>query len=83
MVIKILGSGCASCARLEEAVRDAVSKLDIDADVVKVTDFSDIVDFGVMATPALVVDEQVKVAGRVPKAEEIESILTGSSQPDA
>ncbi len=76
MVVKILGSGCANCARLEEAVRDAVAKLGIEADIVKVTDFGEIVELGVMSTPALVVDEQVKVAGRVPKAEEIESILS-------
>jgi len=82
MVVKILGSGCASCAHLEKAVRGAVAKLGVDAEVVKVTDFSEIVEFGVMATPALVVDEQVKAAGRVPEAEEIESILADSSQSD-
>jgi small redox-active disulfide protein 2 len=75
MIIKILGSGCANCVRLEETARRAVAELGIDATVEKVTDLNDIVSYGVMTTPALVIDEQVKLAGRVPSAEEVKRIL--------
>lgn len=75
MVIKVLGSGCAKCNQLEEATRSAVAELGIDATVEKVSDLNDIVGYGIMTTPALVVDEQVKLAGRVPSMDEIKKIL--------
>lgn len=75
MVVKILGSGCASCTKLEEIVRGIVAELGIDATVEKVTDLNDIVGYGVMTTPALVVDEQVKFAGRIPPVEDIKRVL--------
>lgn len=75
MVIKVLGSGCAKCNQLEEAMRSAVAELGIDATVEKVSDLNDIVGYGIMTTPALVVDEQVKLAGRVPSMDEIKKIL--------
>lgn len=75
MVIKILGSGCANCKKLEANAKQAVEELGIEAEVVKVTDFKDILAYGVMKTPGLVVDEKVKVMGRVPSAEEIKKLL--------
>lgn len=75
MVIKVLGSGCANCKKLEENVRQAVGELGIDAEIEKVTDFKDILSYGVMKTPALVVDGQVKVMGRVISAEEVKKYL--------
>lgn len=75
MVIKILGPGCMNCQRLEEHARQAVERLGIQADIVKVQDLSDIVSYGVMATPGLVVDEDVKVAGRVPSVDELADML--------
>lgn len=75
MIIKVLGSGCANCKRLEENVKQAVSELGIDATIEKVTDFKDILSYGVMKTPALVVDEQVKVMGRVISSEEVKKHL--------
>jgi small redox-active disulfide protein 2 len=75
MVIKVLGPGCANCKKLEENVKQAVSELEIDAVIEKVTDFKDILSYGVMKTPALVVDEQVKVMGRVISAEEVKKYL--------
>jgi len=75
MVIKILGSGCANCKKLESNVREAVKELGIEATIEKVQDFKDIAAYGVMRTPALVVDEQVKVMGRVPSVEEIKKYL--------
>ncbi len=79
MVIKILGSGCVNCQRLESLAKKAVDELGLDAEVVKVTDFADIMAFGVMSTPGLVVDEQVKLAGRVPAYEDVKKILLVAS----
>ncbi|MEI7815153.1 MAG: thioredoxin family protein [Coriobacteriia bacterium] len=75
MVIKILGSGCASCEKLEGLAKKAVEELGLDAQIVKVTDYPAIMAFGVMSTPALVVDEEVKVAGRVPAYEDVKKVL--------
>ena len=76
MNIKILGSGCANCHRLEANTRDALTTLGLDASIEKVTDVGDIASYGIMRTPGLVVDEQVLVSGRVPNATEIASLLT-------
>ncbi len=75
MVIKILGSGCTNCRKLESNARVAVMELGIDAIIEKVEDFKEIMSYGVMKTPALVVDEQVKVMGRVPTVEDIKKHL--------
>ena len=75
MIIKILGSCCKSCTKLESLVNDAVSELGIDAEVIKVTDYGDIASFGVAKTPALVVNEKVIVSGRVPSTLEIKEFL--------
>lgn len=75
MTIKVLGSGCAKCKKLEANVKKAVEKLGINPTIEKVTDYEAIMAYGVMSTPALVVDEDVKVSGRVAKPKEIEAIL--------
>lgn len=75
MVIKVLGSGCANCKKLEENTKKAVAELGIDATIEKVEDFKKILAYGVMKTPALVVDEKVKVMGRVPSSDEIKKYL--------
>lgn len=75
MVIKVLGSGCANCKKLEANARAAIKELGIDATIKKVENFKDILAYGVMKTPALVVDEQVKVMGRVASADEIKKLL--------
>ncbi len=75
MVIKVLGSGCCNCKKLEANVREAVKQLGIEATIEKVEDFKDIIAYGVMRTPALVVDEQVKVMGRIPSVEDIKKYL--------
>jgi len=79
MVIKILGSGCASCEKLEGLAKKAVEELGLDAQIVKVTDYPAIMAFGVMSTPALVVDDEVKVAGRVPAYDDVKKILLAAS----
>ncbi len=75
MVIKVLGTGCAKCHQLEENARKAVAELGSDATVEKVENIKDIMKYGVMKTPALVVDEKVKVMGRVPTTDEIKKYL--------
>jgi small redox-active disulfide protein 2 len=74
--IKVLGSGCARCNQLEEAVKQAVAQAGVDAEVEKVTDIVRIMGYGVMTTPALVVDGEVRVAGRVPSVEDLAALLT-------
>ena len=71
MKVEVLGVGCAKCHKLEETVRDLVKKHGIDAEVVKVEDIKVFSQYGVFMTPALVVNGQVKVAGKVPKDSEI------------
>ncbi|NUM25676.1 MAG: TM0996/MTH895 family glutaredoxin-like protein [Candidatus Buchananbacteria bacterium] len=75
MIIKILGSGCPNCQRLEVNTRLAVSELGLNATVEKITDFEKIVQYGALSMPALVIDEQLKIAGRIPNVEEIKDLL--------
>ena len=75
MDIKVLGAGCAKCKTLERITREAVAELKLDATIEKIEDIQKIVEYGVMFTPALVVDGEVVVKGRVPKLEEVKSIL--------
>jgi len=80
MVIKVLGSGCANCQRLEALASRAVDELGIDAQVLKVTDIKDIMGYGVMSTPGLVVDEKLVLAGRVPSYSEVVALLSRPSE---
>lgn len=73
--IEVLGSGCANCVRLEANAREALAQAGIEAEIVKVTDYADIMAYGIMSTPALVVDEQVKIAGFVPSLDQVKAAL--------
>lgn len=75
MEIKILGTGCPKCKSLEKLTRDVVEQNGISANITKVEDIMDIMKYGVMATPALVVNEKVEIKGRVPSADEIKQVL--------
>ena len=75
MKIKVLGPGCANCVNLERVTREAVATMGLDAQIEKVTDFATIVGYGVMRTPALVVDEKVVLSGRVPTAAAVRELL--------
>lgn len=75
MIIKVLGPGCTNCKNLERVTREAIDDLGIDATIEKVEDYPTIVGYGVMSTPALVVDEKVVVSGRVPKVAEVRELL--------
>ena len=76
--IKILGSGCAKCNQLEAATKAALEQMDIDASIEHVTDFARIAAYGIMTTPALVVNEKVVSYGKVLKKDEIIKILQGA-----
>ncbi len=71
MEIKILGSGCAKCKKLEELAREAVHELGVQANVTHVTDMNAIMAYPILSTPALVINEQLKTSGRLPRKEEI------------
>jgi len=75
MKIEILGSGCPKCKQLEENARKALEEAGKKAEVVKVTEIDKIIGYGVMSTPAIVIDGEVKAYGRIPTAEEIKKWL--------
>ena len=75
MTIKILGSGCKSCVALAENTKEALKELGMEAEMIKVTDFAEIAAFGVMSTPALVIDEKVVSFGKVLKPKEVIKII--------
>ena len=75
MNIKILGAGCSKCKKLEANAKEAVKELGIEASIENVENIQDIMAYGVMSTPAFVVDGQVKVMGRVPTVEDIKKYL--------
>jgi small redox-active disulfide protein 2 len=75
LTIKILGSGCANCKRLEAQTRKVVEKLNIDAEIIKVTNHMEILEYPILATPGLVVNEEVLSSGRIPNDTEIENWL--------
>lgn len=76
MEIKILGTGCPKCKALEKATINVLAELDIAANVSKVEDIMQIMNYGVISTPALVIDEKVVIKGRIPSENEIKEILT-------
>ena len=78
MQIKVLGAGCANCHALEERTTEALARLGTEATVEMVTDYGQIAGYGVMSTPALVVDERVLVSGRVPDVAELVSVLAAA-----
>jgi len=75
MKIEILGMGCQKCSNLMDATKKAVAELNLQAEIVKVEDLKEIMAYGVMTTPALVVDGVVKVSGKIPSVEEIKALL--------
>lgn len=75
MKIEILGTGCPKCKKLEENAGKALDETGKKADVVKVTDINDIIDHGVMSTPAIIIDGILKASGRIPEVEEIKKWL--------
>lgn len=76
MDIKVLGTGCAKCKTLEKLTREVVAETGIEADIQKVEDILKIMQYGVMNTPALVIDQKVVLSGRLPSASELKEIIS-------
>ncbi len=76
--IKVLGSGCANCHKVEELAKQAVNQLGIEAKVEMVTDMQTIMGYGVMSTPGIVINEKVVSAGRVPALSQITTMITSA-----
>lgn len=83
MNIKILGTGCPNCLRLEENTRQALAELNMEAQVEKVTEIQEIMSYGIMSTPALVIDGEVVVVGQVPNIEKIKQIINSNNSETA
>jgi small redox-active disulfide protein 2 len=79
VIVKVLGPGCKNCKALEKATREALAELGLFADVEKVEDYAVIAGYGVMSTPALVVDEQVVVSGHVPTVARVRELLSATT----
>ena len=75
LTIKVLGSGCANCKKLEAVARQVVGQLAIEAEVIKVTEYSDIMAYNIMSTPGLVINEKVVSTGRIPTPAEVTTWL--------
>jgi len=69
--MKILGTGCPKCKKLNELVEEAINDLGVSVEIIKVTNINKMIDYGVMVTPALVIDGEVKVAGKIPNKQEV------------
>lgn len=72
MKIQVYGTGCNKCKALEKAVKDAVNKLGVDAEIVKIEELDKIMEAGILSTPGLAIDGEMKVTGRIPSSSEIE-----------
>jgi len=79
MKVEVLGTGCAKCKRLAKNVETAIKELGVEAELIKVDDITEIMDRGVMLTPALAVDGDLKVSGRVADVKDIKEILSGAT----
>jgi small redox-active disulfide protein 2 len=76
LTIKVLGPGCTNCKNVESVVRKAIADLAIEAEVVKVTDYADIMAYKILSTPGLVINENVVCAGRIPTPAEVTTWVT-------
>lgn len=76
MKIKVLGTGCTKCKQLEKLAKETIAELGLDASVEKVEDIYKIMQYGVMQTPGLVIDEKVVLTGRLPKSGELRELLS-------
>jgi small redox-active disulfide protein 2 len=78
LTIKVLGSGCPNCKKVEAIAKQAVEMMGVEATVVKVTDYNDIMSYNILSTPGLVINEKVVCAGRIPTPVEVTSWLANA-----
>ncbi len=78
LTVKVLGSGCANCKKVEAVARQAVAGLAIEAEIIKVTDYAQITAYPILSTPGLVINEQVVCSGRIPTPAEVTTWLTNA-----
>ena len=71
ITVKVLGPGCANCTRLEQSARKVVDVIAVDAEIIKVTDYQEIMDLGVLNTPGLIINDEIVSSGRIPTEAEI------------
>ncbi|MGD0173480.1 MAG: thioredoxin family protein [Anaerolineales bacterium] len=83
LTIKILGSGCANCKRLEALARQAVEASGAPAEIIKVTQYEEIMKYPILSTPGLVINEKLVCAGRIPTSAEVAGWLTDAEKPSA
>jgi small redox-active disulfide protein 2 len=78
--IKVLGSGCANCKKLEAIAHQVVDQMRVEAEIIKVTEYADIMTYGIMSTPGLVIDEKVVSSGRIPSVAEVTTWLANAME---
>ena len=78
LTIKVLGSGCANCKRVEQIAKKVVSELAVEAEIIKVTEYPDIMKYNILSTPGLVVNEKVVSSGRIPTPAEVTTWLANA-----
>lgn len=78
LTIKILGTGCPNCKRLESETRKAVESLNAEAEYIKVTDYQDIMSYDILSTPGLVINEKVVASGKIPSQGELTSLVSSA-----
>lgn len=76
--IKVLGPGCANCQKVEAAAKSAVASMGVDAEIIKVTDYADIMAYNVLSTPGLVINEKLVAAGRIPQEAEVKTWIANA-----
>ena len=82
LMIKVLGAGCPNCKRLEKIAHDAAEKLNASAEIIKVTNYSEIAELGVMSTPGLIINDEIVSTGRVPAPEEVSEWIQNALTAD-
>ena len=80
LTIKVLGSGCANCKRVEQIARKVIADLDLSAEIIKVTDYNDIMKYDILSTPGLVINEKVVCSGRIPTPAEVTTWITNAKE---
>jgi small redox-active disulfide protein 2 len=83
LTIKVLGSGCANCKRVEQIVQKVIAEMGFQAEIVKITDYKDIMAYNVLSTPGLVVNEKLVCAGRIPTPAEVTTWLADAAMQES